>query len=61
MCLFYFDVPASVSYGKKERFPTHLPFYSSHFPATHVHVEHSDWLDSVKATSGSPDVSESGP
>ena len=28
-----------------------LPFYSGHFPATHVHVERSDWLDSVKATS----------
>ena len=25
--------------------------YSGRFPATHVHVEHSDWLDSVKATS----------
>ena len=35
----------------KERFPTRLPFYSGHFPATHMHVEHSDWLDSVKATS----------
>ena len=29
----------------------HLPFYSGPFPATHVHVEHSDWLDSVKAKS----------
>ena len=47
---FYFDVSASVSCGKKRDFPR-LPFYSSPFPATHVHVEHSDWLDSVKATS----------
>ena len=29
----------------------HLPFYSGPFPTTHVHMEHSDWLDSVKATS----------
>ena len=29
----------------------HLPFYSGPFPTTHVPVEHSDWLDSVKATS----------
>ena len=36
---------------RKERSPAHLPFYSSHFPATHVHVERSDWLDSVKVTS----------
>ena len=29
----------------------HLPFYSGPFPATHMHVEHSDWLDSVEVTS----------
>ena len=29
----------------------HLPFYSSHFPTTYMHVEHSDWLDSVKVIS----------
>ena len=47
---FYFDVSASVSCGE-ERFPARLPFYSGPFPTTHMHVEHSDWLDSVKATS----------
>ena len=36
---------------RKERFPVRLAFDSCPFPTTHVHVDHSDWLDSVKATS----------
>ena len=41
-----------MSCGKKRDFPCILPFIAVLFPPTHVHMEHSDWLDSVKVTSG---------
>ena len=49
VCIF--DVASPVSYGKKDRFPARSLFYTWHFPATHMHMEHCDWLKSMKATS----------
>ena len=47
---FLLDVASSVSYGEKTDFPHVLPFILS-FSRHAMHVEHCDWLNSVKVTS----------
>ena len=42
-----------MSYRRKDRFPACFAFYTRFFPTMHVHVEHCDWLNSMKATSSS--------